>query len=67
MKGKEADFADALVVNKSKQVAKKENIPFNGSFTFDLAAQTLPGLRLQNDIIFSFAVKCESNEGLRAF
>ena len=32
VKGKEADFADALVVNKSKQVAKKENIPFNRHF-----------------------------------
>ena len=45
VKGKEADFADALIINKSKQVANKENKPFNGSFTFDLAAQTLPGAK----------------------
>ena len=43
--GKEADFADALIVNKSKQVANKENKSFNGSFTFDLVAQTLPGAK----------------------
>ena len=45
VKGKEADFADALIVNKSKQVANKENKSFNGFFTFDLAAQTLPGAK----------------------
>ena len=43
--GKEADFADALIINKSKQVANKENMPFEGSYTFDLAAQTLPGAK----------------------
>jgi len=45
VKGKEADFADALIINKSKQVANKENMPFEGSYTFDLAAQTLPGAK----------------------
>ncbi len=45
VKGKEADFADALIVNKSQQVASKENKPFEGSYTFDLAAQTLPGAK----------------------
>ena len=45
VKGKEADFADALIVNKSKQVASMENKPFEGSYTFDLAAQTLPGAK----------------------
>ena len=45
VKGKEADFADALIVNKSKQIANKEKILFDGSFTFDLAAQTLPGAK----------------------
>jgi predicted nucleic-acid-binding protein len=46
VKGKEADFADALIINKSKQVASKENMPFEGSYTFDLAAQTLPGAKV---------------------
>jgi predicted nucleic-acid-binding protein len=46
VKGKEADFADALIINKSKQVANQENKPFNGAFTFDLAAQTLPGAKV---------------------
>ncbi|WP_035240478.1 PIN domain-containing protein [Desulfobacter vibrioformis] len=45
VKGKEADFTDALIVNKSKQAANKENKPFYGAFTFDLAAQTLPGAK----------------------
>jgi len=45
VKEKEADFADALIINKSKQVANKENMPFNGTFTFDVAVQTLPGAK----------------------
>ncbi len=45
VKGKEADFADALIINKSKQLASKEKKPFEGSYTFDLAAQTLPGAK----------------------
>lgn len=43
VKGKEVDFADALIINKAKQVAGKENISFDGAYTFDLAAQSLPG------------------------
>ena len=46
VKGKEADFADALIINKSKQVASKEKKPFEGSYTFDLAAQNLPGAKV---------------------
>ncbi len=46
VKGKEADFADALIINKSKQVASKEKKFFVGSYTFDLAAQTLPGAKI---------------------
>ncbi len=46
VKGKEADFADALIINKSKQVASKEKKLFEGSYTFDLAAQTLPGAKI---------------------
>lgn len=46
VKGKEADFADALIVNKSKILATKEDKSFNGSCTFDLAAQALPGAKV---------------------
>ena len=46
LKGKEADFADALIINKSKQIASRENNPFGGSYTFDVAAQTLPGAKV---------------------
>ena len=45
VKGKEADFADALMINKSKLIASRENEPFHGSFTFDVAAQILPGAK----------------------
>lgn len=45
VKGKEADFADALIINKSKQVAGKEGKSFEGSYTFDIAAQALSGAR----------------------
>lgn len=45
VKGKEADFADALIINKAKQVASKEKKLFEGSYTFDLAAQALPGAK----------------------
>lgn len=46
VKGKEADFADALIINKSRHIASKENKPYNGSFTFDVAAQALPGAKV---------------------
>ncbi len=45
VKGKEADFADALIVNKAKHTANKLEERFGGSYTFDLAAQTLPGAK----------------------
>lgn len=46
VKGKEADFADVLIINKSRHIASKENKPYNGSFTFDVAAQALLGARV---------------------
>lgn len=42
-KKKEADFADALIVNKAKYCATHQDVPFEGVYTFDLAAQSLPG------------------------
>jgi predicted nucleic-acid-binding protein len=43
IKGKEADFADALIVNKAKFLSKAKRQKFVGVYTFDLAAQALPG------------------------
>lgn len=40
-----ADFADALIVNKAKIVSKRLGESFNGSYTFDKAAQKLPGAK----------------------
>jgi predicted nucleic-acid-binding protein len=45
VRGKEADFADALIVNKAKFTANKIDEIFGGSYTFDLAAQSLPGAK----------------------
>ncbi len=46
VKGKEADFADALIVNKARYIASKQGQTFNGSYTFDLAAQKLSGAKI---------------------
>lgn len=40
-----ADFADALIVNKAKLTAGKLGEAFEGSYTFDKAAQKLPGAK----------------------
>jgi len=40
---KEADFSDALIVNKAKFYAKEKGETLDGVYTFDLAAQILPG------------------------
>ncbi|WP_422135385.1 PIN domain-containing protein [Endozoicomonas sp. ALD040] len=45
VKGKEADFADALIVCKGRSVIEKQKEVFNGSFTFDKTAQKLPGAK----------------------
>ena len=41
-----ADFADALIINKARAVAKAQGGPFSGSYTFDKAAQKLQGARI---------------------
>lgn len=43
IKGKEADFADALIVNKAKFFANGKRQKLEGVYTFDVAAQSLPG------------------------
>ncbi|MDZ4730456.1 MAG: type II toxin-antitoxin system VapC family toxin [Xanthomonadales bacterium] len=45
VRGKVADFADALIINKAKFIAKSLNISFSGSYTFDKAAQALAGAK----------------------
>lgn len=44
-KRKEADFSDALIVNKAAFVANKLNDVLDGVYTFDLALQTIPGTK----------------------
>lgn len=43
--GKLADFSDALIVNKAKSIASDHKIELNGIYTFDTAAQKLPGTK----------------------
>ncbi len=43
--GKMADFSDALIVNKSKFIASEKSVELNGVYTFDVAAQQLPGTK----------------------
>lgn len=45
VKGKEADFADALIVNKAKFLATGKRQKLEGVYTFDVAAQSLPGTK----------------------
>lgn len=44
-KRKEADFPDALIVNKAKYVANMLNDELDVVYTFDVASQELPGTR----------------------
>jgi predicted nucleic-acid-binding protein len=43
--GKTADFSDALIVNKAKFIASDDSFALNGIYTFDIAAQQLPGTK----------------------
>lgn len=43
--GKEVGFADALIVNKAKFTASNQKKDFGGVYTFDAAAQGLPGTK----------------------
>ena len=45
VKGKEADFADALIVNKARYIANNQGHSFGGLYTFDRAAQKLSGAK----------------------
>lgn len=43
--GKEADFADALIVNKARYISESQGCSFEGVYTFDRTAQKIPGAR----------------------
>ena len=43
---KSADFADALIVNKAKMIARDKNQTYEGTYTFDLAALQIDGTKL---------------------
>ncbi len=45
VKGKTADFSDALIVNKAKSTISGKGGEFNGLYTFDAAALALPGTK----------------------
>ena len=45
VQGKDADFADALIINKARFLASRQNSKFGGSYTFDVAAQSLSGAK----------------------
>lgn len=42
-KRKEADFPDALIVNKARYIANRSNDELDGVYTFDVASQVIPG------------------------
>jgi len=42
-KKKEADFSDALIINKARLYATEKGETLNGVYTFDLAAQSISG------------------------
>ena len=44
-KRKAAEFSDALIVNKARYVADKKDSIFAGAYTFDIAAQQIPGTK----------------------
>ena len=43
---KAADFADTLIVNKAKRVARDKHQTYEGTYTFDLAALQIDGTKL---------------------
>lgn len=44
VKGKLADFSDALIANKAKFIANQQSKNLKAIYTFDVAAQQLPGM-----------------------
>ena len=46
--GKEVDFSDAIIVKKAEFTAIDQKMDFGGVYTFDVAAQKLPGAKVPN-------------------
>ena len=46
MGGRMVDFSDAVIVNKSKFLASEKSVELDGVYTFDIAAQQLPGTKI---------------------
>ncbi len=44
-KKKQADFPDALFVNKARHIAHNFDQKFNGAYSFDVAAQEIPEIK----------------------
>ena len=44
VKGKLADFSDALIANKARFIANQQSRDLKGVYTFDIAAQQLSGM-----------------------
>ncbi len=44
-KKKDADFSDALILEKSRYDITRKELPFDGVFTFDTAARQLAGMK----------------------
>lgn len=42
-KKKQADLADALIINKAKYCSKEWDEPLDGVYTFDVAARVIEG------------------------
>ncbi len=40
------DFADSLIINKARAIAKAQGISFSGCYTFDKAAQKIRGAKI---------------------
>jgi predicted nucleic-acid-binding protein len=44
-RGKALDFPDTLIINKAKYLAESMNHSMDGVYSFDLAAQQIPGAK----------------------
>lgn len=61
VRGKQADFADTLIINKAKAIITGQGNGFDGLNTFDAAAQALPGATGYRGA--SNAAKCGNGRG----
>lgn len=52
VRGKIADFADALIINKAKYISRDQSVELRCVYTFDIAAQQLPGAKKSTHLVF---------------